>query len=49
MLADGWKEERLIDDGGEEIFIRYRGEPTAERYTYIRDYLDFKLARVKKA
>lgn len=49
VLAEGWKEERLIDDGGEEIFIRYRGEPTAERYTYIRDYLDFKLARVKKA
>jgi hypothetical protein len=48
-LAEGWKEERLIDDGGEEIFIRYRGEPTAERYTYIRDYLDFKLSRMNKA
>lgn len=47
--TDGWKEERLIDDGGEEIFIRYRGEPTAERYTYIRDYLDFKLKRMTKA
>jgi hypothetical protein len=48
VLAEGWKEERLIDDGGEEIFIRYRGEPTPERYTYIRDYLDFKLSRMKK-
>jgi hypothetical protein len=48
-LAEGWKEERLIDDGGEEIFIRYRGEPTGERYTYIRDYLDFKLSRMKKS
>lgn len=47
-VPEGWKEERLIDDGGEEIFIRYRGEPTAERYTYIRDYLDFKLSRIKK-
>jgi hypothetical protein len=47
--AEGWKEERLIDDGGEEIFIRYRGEPTGERYTYIRDYLDFKLSRMKKS
>ena len=47
-LAEGWKEERLIDDGGKEIFIRYKGEPTPERYTYIRDYLDFKLLRMNK-
>lgn len=47
-LAEGWKEERLIDDGGEEIFIRYLGDPTPERYTFIRDYLDFKLGRMKK-
>lgn len=47
-LPEGWKEERLIDDGGEEIFIRYRGDPTQERYTFIRDYLDFKLSRMKK-
>ncbi len=48
-LKPGWKEERLIDDGGEEIFICYKGEPSPERYTYIRDYLDFKLSRMKKA
>lgn len=47
-LTEGWKEERLIDDGGEEIFIRYLGDPTPERYTFIRDYLDFKLGRMKK-
>jgi hypothetical protein len=47
-LPEGWKEERLIDDGGEEIFIRYLGDPTPERYTFIRDYLDFKLGRMKK-
>lgn len=47
-IAEGWKEERLIDDGGEEIFIRYRGEPSPDRYTFIRDYLDFKLSRMKK-
>lgn len=46
-LAEGWKEERLIDDGGEEIFIRYRGDPSRDRYTFIRDYLDFKLGRMK--
>jgi hypothetical protein len=44
----GWHEERLIDDSGHEIFIRYEGEPSAERYEFIRDYLDFKLRRLAK-
>lgn len=47
-LGEGWLEERLIDDAGEKIFIRYRGEATADRYRYIRDYLDFKLGRMSK-
>lgn len=47
-LKEGWHEERLIDDGGEEIFIRYEGEPSVARYEYIRDYLTFKLDRLKK-
>jgi hypothetical protein len=32
---------------GEEIFVRYKGEPSKERYEFIRDYLDFKLKRMK--
>lgn len=47
--ASGWEEERLIDDDGELILIRYRGKPSPERYAYIRDYLDFKLKRMKGA
>jgi hypothetical protein len=43
-----WHEERLIDDGGEEIFIRYEGQPSVARYEYIRDYLSFKIERLKK-
>jgi hypothetical protein len=39
--ADDWREERLLDEEGEEIFVRYKGEPK-ERYEFIRDYLDFK-------
>jgi hypothetical protein len=46
-LQEGWQEERLLDDGGGEIFIRYEGEASAERYEFIRDYLDFKLSRLK--
>jgi hypothetical protein len=47
-VKPGWKEERLLDDAGGEIFIRYEGEPSEARYTFIRDYLDFKLGRMKK-
>ncbi len=43
----GWKEERLIDDAGEETFLSYKGEPSVERYEFIRDYLDFRIKRLK--
>lgn len=44
-----WSEETLIDDGGNEIKIKYLGKATLERYEFIRDYLDFKIARLAKA
>ena len=47
-LPEGWSEERLIDDGGDEIKIRYRGKASLERYEFIRDYLDFKIQRLTK-
>jgi hypothetical protein len=46
-LPAEWREERLLDETGEEIFVRYKGEPSKERYEFIRDYLDFKLKRMK--
>lgn len=46
-LPAEWREERLLDEAGEEIFMRYKGEPSKERYEFIRDYLDFKLKRMK--
>lgn len=46
-LEKGWSEERLLDDEGQEILIRYKGDATPERYEFIRDYLDFKLDRLK--
>jgi hypothetical protein len=45
-LPIGWSEETLIDDGGEEIKIRYQGKASVERYEFIRDYLAFKIARL---
>jgi hypothetical protein len=45
--AGDWREERLLDEEGEEIFVRYKGEPSKERYEFIRDYLDFKVKRMK--
>lgn len=46
-LPSDWREERLLDEEGEEIFVRYKGEPSKERYEFIRDYLDFKIKRMK--
>ena len=48
-LPADWREERLLDEKGDEIFVRYKGEPSKERYEFIRDYLDFKLKRMKSA
>jgi hypothetical protein len=47
LLPEGWSEERLIDDSGDEIKIRYRGKAGVERYEFIRDYLTFKINRLK--
>lgn len=49
VLPPDWVEERLIDDGGEEIKIRYRGKASLDRYKFIRDYLDFKIERAGKS
>jgi len=45
--GDDWREERLLDEAGEAIFIRYKGDPSKERDEFIRDYLDFKIKRIK--
>ena len=33
-LEEGWHEERLLDDDGKEIFIKYKGEPSRDRYEF---------------
>ncbi|MGY5809248.1 hypothetical protein ACXHXG_16215 [Rhizobium sp. LEGMi198b] len=47
VVPDGWSEETLIDDGGDEIKIRYLGKASVDRYKFIRDYLDFKISRLE--
>jgi hypothetical protein len=47
VARPGWKEERLVDDAGNETFLSYRGEPSLERYEFIRDYLEFRITRLK--
>lgn len=42
-----WSEETLIDDAGDEIRIRYRGKASLARYEFIRDFLNFKINRLK--
>jgi hypothetical protein len=46
-LPPEWREERLLDDAGEEIFIRYKGDLSKSRYEFIRDDLDSRLNRLK--
>lgn len=36
-----------MDDGGNETFLPHKGEPSLERYEFIRDYLDFRIQRLK--
>lgn len=45
--SEGWREERLIDDSGDEILLIYKGDPTESRYEFVRDYLDFKISRLR--
>ena len=45
-LPEGWHEERLIDDSGKEIFVRFKHKPSSEHYAYIRDYYGFKFDRM---
>jgi hypothetical protein len=44
----GFREERLLDETGAEIIVRYSGEPSRERYEFLRDYLEFKLKRMRE-
>ncbi len=43
-----WHEERLIDDNGAEIFVRFKHKPSPEHYAYVRDYYEFKLSRISQ-
>jgi hypothetical protein len=47
-MQSGWREEQLLDESGEAILIRYKGEPSVARYEFIRDYFEFKVARMTK-
>ncbi len=47
-LPEGWHEERLIDDSGEEILVCFKHKPSPEHYSYIRDYYGFKLGRMSQ-
>lgn len=48
-IEPGWHEERLIDEAGDEIIVRFKGKPSPERYEYVRDYYGFKIGRLGKS
>ena len=41
------REARLLDEVGEEMFVRYKGEPCKERHEFIRDYLQSEANEMK--
>lgn len=43
--AAAW-EERIVDETGVEIVVRFAREPSRNSFQYLRDYLDFKIRRM---
>jgi hypothetical protein len=41
-------EERINYKPGHEIFVRFTTEPDAEMYEFLRDYMEFRVDRLKK-
>ena len=47
--AGTWLEEQILDDDGNCIVMKFPTEPTVETYEFLKDYLDFRVARMRKA
>ena len=41
-------EERIVYKPGQDIFLRFTVEPDAAVYDFLKDYLEFRLARIEK-
>jgi hypothetical protein len=42
-------EERIVYKPGQDIFLRFTSEPDVEIYDFLKDYLEFRLSRLKKS
>ncbi|MEK7993516.1 MAG: hypothetical protein AAB403_06895 [Planctomycetota bacterium] len=45
----GAREERVIDDAGQDIIVRFGGEPSVETYEFLADYIALRIKRMKAA
>jgi hypothetical protein len=43
------REERILDDDGNAIIVKFPGEPTVETYEFLKDYLEFRIQRLSRA
>ena len=42
------REERILDDDGNAIVVKFPGEPTVETYEFLKDYLEFRIQRLSR-
>lgn len=48
LAAPEGREERIMDDDGNSIVVRFPFEPTLETYDFLKDYLEFRIARLRR-
>lgn len=42
------RQERIMDDDGNSIVLNFPFEPTLETYDFLKDYLEFRITRLKR-
>jgi hypothetical protein len=49
LVPSGGRQEKIADDDGNQIVLTFPAEPTIETYEFVKEYLEFRIARLQKA